>query len=289
MLKRILGEDITLQTHFAPDLPPVFGDAGMIEQVLLNLVVNARDAMPKGGRLTIATGAEMVVQEQALQNPSSSPGLHIWLAVSDTGCGIAPENLSHIFEPFFTTKEAGKGTGLGLATVYGIIQQHHGWITVTSEVGKGTVFRTCLPAVAGAKAKEKTAPARPPLPRGQETILVVEDDLSVRLLTISVLQRCGYNVLQADSGATALKVWEAHKGQIQLLLTDMVMPGGVTGRELAEQLGKEKGGLKIIYTSGYSLEFTKKELSLIEGRNFLQKPFSPLRVAEIVRAALDAK
>jgi len=289
MLKRILGEDIALQTDFAPDLPPVFGDAGMIEQVLLNLAVNSRDAMLRGGRLTITTGAEMVEQKQALQNPDSSPGLHIWLAVSDTGCGIAPENLPRIFEPFFTTKEVGKGTGLGLATVYGIVQQHHGWITVTSEIGKGTTVRAYFPAATGAKANEKNVSAVSQPPCGQETILVVEDDLSVRLLTTLLLQRCGYNILQADSGTAALEIWREHKGQIQLLLTDMVMPGGLTGRELAEQLGREQSGLKVIYISGYSLEFTKKELSLIEGRNFLQKPFSSLKLAQTVRDALDAK
>jgi two-component system, cell cycle sensor histidine kinase and response regulator CckA len=260
----------------------------MIEQVLLNLAVNSRDAMPGGGRLIMATGTEMLDEKQAPPNPDSPSGLHVWLAVSDTGDGIAPEHLPRIFEPFFTTKEAGKGTGLGLATVYGIVQQHHGRITVASETGKGTTFRIHFPAAAtGAKAKGKAGLAALQLPGGKETILVVEDDLLVRLLTINVLQRCGYNVLQADSGQAAIKVWREHQKRIQLVLTDMVMPGGMSGRDLAEQLGREIGGPKVIYTSGYTQEFTKKELSLNEGHNFLQKPYSPLKLAQTIRDALD--
>jgi signal transduction histidine kinase len=155
MLRRVLGENISLQSNYAANLPLIHGDPGMIEQVLMNLVVNARDAMPAGGSLTIATGVRRFDNEQAEQIPGASPGLHVWLAVSDTGSGIAPEILSHIFEPFFTTKEVGKGTGLGLATVYGIMQQHHGWITVTSEVNKGTTFQIQFPAVAKAELEEK--------------------------------------------------------------------------------------------------------------------------------------
>ncbi len=289
LLQRILGEDITLASNYAPHLPLIHADTGMVEQILLNLAVNSRDAMPGGGQLTIATGTETLTPEQAKQYSNASPGAYVRLSVTDTGCGIAPENLSHIFEPFFTTKEVGKGTGLGLATVYGIVQQHHGWIAVTSEISKGTTFRIYVPAVTDAKAMDKHSRARPQLPRGSETILVVEDDLSVRLLATHLLQRCGYHVLSADTGTAALELWRIHVGQIQLLVTDMVMPGGLTGRELAEHLSREKSGLKIIYISGYSLDFSKKEFPLIEGRNFLQKPFSPLKLAEIVRSALDAK
>jgi PAS domain S-box-containing protein len=286
MLKRILGEDIALRSDFAPSLPPVFGDAGMIEQVVLNLAINSRDAMPGGGRLAIATGAETLDERQAQLNPDASPGPHVWLAVSDTGCGIPPENLPRIFEPFFTTKDVGKGTGLGLATVYGIIQQHRGWITVDSEPGKGSTFRICLPAAAGARAGEKPPALQLQLPRGTETVLLVEDDLPVRLLVGNLLQRCGYIVLQAESGAAALRIWREHLEKIHLLLTDLVMPDGVTGRQLARQLQSEKPDLKVIYTSGYSAEAGEGP-ALIDGVNFLQKPYPSGKLAKTVRNCLD--
>jgi PAS domain S-box-containing protein len=286
MLKRILGEDIALRSDFASSLPPVFGDAGMIEQVVLNLAINSRDAMPGGGRLAIATGAETLDERQAQLNPDASPGPHVWLAVSDTGCGIPPENLPRIFEPFFTTKDVGKGTGLGLATVYGIIRQHRGWITVDSEPGKGSTFRICLPAAAGARAGEKTPVHQQQLPRGTETVLLVEDDLPVRLLVGNLLQRCGYIVLQAESGAAALRIWWQHLEKIHLLLTDLVMPDGVTGRQLARQLQSEKPDLKVIYTSGYSAEAGEGP-ALIDGVNFLQKPYPSGKLAKTVRNCLD--
>ena len=286
MLQRILGEDIALQTNYAPRLAHIYADTGMMEQVLLNLVINSRDAMPAGGRLTIATGTEVLDEKQAHQNPDALPGLHVWLEVKDTGCGIAAENLTHIFEPFFTTKEVGKGTGLGLATVYGIVKQHHGWITVASEVNQGTTFRIYFPAVVGARAEEKALPVAAPLPRGTETLLVVEDDLPLRLLVCNMLQRCGYTVLQAQSGTAALKIWREQREQIQLLFTDLVMPDGMTGRQLAEQLQSDKPALKVIYTSGYSTE-VGKGLSLIEGVNFLQKPYPSGKLARTVRDCLD--
>ncbi len=286
MLKRILGEDIALRSDFASSLPPVFGDAGMIEQVVLNLAINSRDAMPGGGRLAIATGAETLDERQAQLNPDASPGPHVWLAVSDTGCGIPPENLPRIFEPFFTTKDVGKGTGLGLATVYGIIRQHRGWITVDSEPGKGSTFRICLPAAAGARAGEKPPVLQLQLPRGTETVLLVEDDLPVRLLVGNLLQRCGYIVLQAESGAAALRIWWQHLEKIHLLLTDLVMPDGVTGRQLARQLQSEKPDLKVIYTSGYSAEAGEGP-ALIDGVNFLQKPYPSGKLAKTVRNCLD--
>jgi two-component system cell cycle sensor histidine kinase/response regulator CckA len=286
MLQRILGEDIALQTNYGRKLAPIWADTGMMEQVLLNLVINSRDAMPEGGRLTISTGSATLDEKQAQQNPDAAAGLHVWLDVTDTGCGIAPEDQTRIFEPFFTTKEAGKGTGLGLATVYGIVKQHHGWITVTSEIQKGTTFRICFPAVVGARAEEKAVPAAAPLPRGTETLLVVEDDLPLRLLVCNLLQRCGYSVLQAQSGAAAVKIWQEQREQIQLLFTDLVMPDGMTGRQLAERLQSDKPSLKVIYTSGYSTE-VGKGLSLIEGVNFLQKPYPSGKLARTVRECLD--
>jgi CheY-like chemotaxis protein len=287
MLQRILGEDIALQSNYGPDLPPIHADAGMVEQVLLNLVVNARDAMPEGGRLTIFTGVETVDEKYAQQNPNAKTGLHVRLTVTDTGCGIAPEVLPRIFEPFFTTKEVGKGTGLGLATVYGIIQQHHGWITVASEIKKGTTFRIYFPALAGAIVSKKSPPIISQFARGTETILMVEDEPPVRLLVNNLLQRCGYNVLQAESGVAALKVWQAHKNEIQLLLTDIIMPDNMTGLELAAQLQADKPGLKIIYTSGYSGEVAGKGVALTEGINFLKKPYQPEKLARILRKNLD--
>jgi PAS domain S-box-containing protein len=289
MLQRILGEDIALQSDYTPILPLVFADAGMIEQVLLNLAVNARDAMPSGGQLMIATASKTIGQEYAQQNPAAGAGQCVCLSVSDTGCGIAPENLSRIFEPFFTTKEIGRGTGLGLATVYGIVKQHHGWIEVDSQVGKGTTFRIYLPAARDAAAKQKTTAVIAELPRGNEVILIVENEQAVRLLVGNLLQRCGYTALLAVSGIEALNLWEQHKNEIQLLLTDMVLPDGMMGRELAEKLKGEKPKLKVVYTSGYSASVVGKGPALVEGINFLQKPYHPQKLAQTVRDCLDQK
>ncbi len=289
MLQRILGEDITLQSDYTADLPLILADAGMIEQVLLNLAVNARDAMPDGGRLMIATSLETIGREYAQQNPAATPGQCVCLTVSDTGCGIAPEHLSHVFEPFFTTKEIGKGTGLGLATVYGVVKQHRGWIEIESQVGKGTAFRIYLPVARDITAKQITTAVAEELPRGNEVILVVEDEQPVRLLVGNLLQRCGYTVLLAVSGVAALDVWKKHKDEIQLLFTDMVMPDGMMGRELAEKLQGEKPRLKVIYTSGYSANVVGKGPSLVEGVNFLQKPYHPHKLAQTVRDCLDRK
>ena len=289
MLQRILGEDIALRSDYTPILPLVFADAGMVEQVLLNLAVNARDAMPAGGRLIIATASKTIGQEYAQQNPAAAPGQCVCLSVSDTGCGIPPEHLSHIFEPFFTTKEIGKGTGLGLATVYGIVKQHRGWIEIDSQVGKGTTFRIYLPAARDVTAKQKTTAVTAELPRGDEVILIVEDEQAVRLLVGNLLQRCGYTVLLAVSGIEALNLWEQHKDEIQLLLTDMVLPDGMMGRELAEKLKGEKPKLKVVYTSGYSASVVGKGPSLVEGVNFLQKPYHPQKLAQTVRDCLDQK
>ncbi|MGN6556344.1 MAG: response regulator, partial [Verrucomicrobiota bacterium] len=188
---------------------------------------------------------------------------------------------------FFTTKEPGKGTGLGLATVYGIVQQHHGWIDVASEIGTGTTFRIYLPAVEGPHPEQSTDSNSTPLPSGTETVLVVEDDSSLRSLAVNVLERCGYKVLAAGSGVIGLEVWRDHRDQIQLLLTDLVMPDGVTGHELARRLKSEKPELKVIYTSGYSAEFANEKASLIVGANFLPKPYRPRDLAQIIRDCLD--
>src|SRR5664280_210891 len=287
MLQRILGEDITLRSDFAPHLPTISGDVGMIEQILLNLAVNARDAMPRGGRLRITSSIETITEEHAVEWPDAQSGTYVCLDVRDTGSGIAAEHLPHIFEPFFTTKEVGKGTGLGLATVYGIVKQHRGWIEVETQPDQGTTFRIFLPATLPAAREPKAPAADQKPPGGTETILVVEDETAVRLLVSNLLQRCGYQVLTAASGAAALEVWKEHKQAIHLLLTDMIMPGGMTGRELAEILRADKASLKVVYTSGHSAEILEKATNL-DGFNFLQKPYQSLVLAQTVRNCLDA-
>jgi two-component system, cell cycle sensor histidine kinase and response regulator CckA len=257
--------------------------------VLLNLAVNSRDAMPGGGQLLIATGFTNVREGEARQNPDATPGPCVFLSVSDAGCGIPPELLSRIFEPFFTTKAPGKGTGLGLATVYGIVRQHCGWIEVSSEPGLGTTFRICLPAVPGLPQPALNEPAPPPPRGGKETILVVEDEAILRSLVANVLQRAGYRVLTAESGVAALEVWQKRQGDIDLLFTDMIMPDGLTGKELAEQLLAEQSSLKVILTSGYSPDMAGKETDLIEGRTFLQKPYHPHKLLHTVRNCLDGR
>jgi PAS domain S-box-containing protein len=287
MLGRILGEDIKLQCNFSPGVPPVLADTGMMEQVLLNLAVNSRDAMRGGGQLNISV-SKVDLDETGLRGHSEGRiGRFVCLVVADTGSGIEPENLPHIFEPFFTTKEVGKGTGLGLATVYGIIKQHQGWIEVSSRPGAGTSFHVFLPA-SGEAAKSTEAPLPAESARGgTETILVVEDEMAVRELVCTILTSSGYKVHEAASGAKALEVWRQHKESIDLLLTDMVMPDGVTGRDLAERIQAEKPGLKAIFTSGYSSEIVGKDFKLREGLNFLQKPYHPQKLVQAVRKCLD--
>jgi two-component system cell cycle sensor histidine kinase/response regulator CckA len=287
MLQRVLGEDLHLQLNLHPRALMTRADAGMLDHVLLNLVVNARDAMTAGGRLVIETSEVTLTQHDVASMHDASAGRHVVLRVKDTGAGIAPEHLPHIFEPFFTTKEAGKGTGLGLATVFGIVKQHRGWIAVRSDPGRGTTFEVFLraedvsshPDVEGAG----TARLRP----GSETILLVEDEPGVRMLARAVLERHGYNVLEAPNGVTALQVWEQHHDSIRLLLTDMVMPHGLSGRELASRLRSRNPALPVVFTSGYSPDIAGRELSLREGQNFLQKPFSPQQLLEIVGRGLD--
>ena len=286
MLQRIVGEDIALQADYAQGLPPIHADPGMIEQILLNLAVNSRDAMPIGGQLTISTSTEVLDETQAKQHRETAPGTYACLSVSDTGCGIPPEILPRIFEPFFTTKEVGKGTGLGLATVYGIVRQHRGSISIESVPGQGTTFRIYFPETRSS-APKAVAPSGGTLFDGTETILLVEDEPALKMIVARVLAQCGYTVLTAISGVKALEVWREHREKIHLLMTDMVMPGGVSGRELATRLTTDKPGLKVIYTSGYSAELAGKGLALHEGVNFLQKPWGMKRLKRTVREALD--
>jgi two-component system cell cycle sensor histidine kinase/response regulator CckA len=232
-----------------------------MDQVLMNLAVNAHDAMPQGGQLVIETSAVEFDESVSAQSPQARPGSFVCLSVSDTGCGIPPEILPRIFEPFFTTKEIGKGTGLGLATVFGIVQQHQGWINIYSEVGRGTIFRIYLPRLAAKSGQESRQPALTAVRGGKETILLVEDEGTLRASMSKTLSQLGYRVLESVSGVEARIVWEQHRDEINLLLTDMVMPGGMTGKDVAERFLKENPKLKVIYTSGYSVEFRHQGFS----------------------------
>jgi two-component system cell cycle sensor histidine kinase/response regulator CckA len=289
MLPRMLGEQIALELTCDPKAPPVAADAGMIEQIVMNLAVNARDAMPRGGRLWVRTEAIEIPMALARQNPEARAGNFVCLTVRDTGSGIEQKFLTRIFEPFFTTKDVGKGTGLGLATVYGIVKQHRGWIEVESALGIGTVFNIYLPVASDRAGAAATACAPKPeqVNGGKETILVVEDEISLLGLVRNVLQRYQYRVLIAASGPEALEVWEKHGDEINLLLTDMVMPGGMTGGDLAAELKKRKPGLKVIFTSGYCAEMAGNDFTEAGGI-FLPKPYQPQMIARLVRETLDA-
>jgi two-component system cell cycle sensor histidine kinase/response regulator CckA len=287
MFQRLIGEHITLETRYVPAGAPINADPGMMEQALMNLAVNSRDAMPKGGRLFLQTSVVDISDEEAAAKSNARAGEYVRLSVSDTGAGIAPEHLPHIFEPFFTTKEVGKGTGLGLATVFGIVEQHSGWIDVESEVGRGTSFHVFLP-----RSKRDTRSGFPrlsmPAPRkGSETILVVEDEPSVRKLMLTLLERHGYRVHSAHSGAAALKIWPDLRNTIDLLITDMVMPDGVGGLELSKRLRSDKPALKVIHCSGYTDEMLGPDLRLRSDPYFLEKPFDLHVFLKRVRDCLD--
>ncbi len=287
MLQRVLGPTISLNVRVGPALAPVHADVGMMEQVLMNLAINARDAMPSGGELTLSTSNEFVSLEQAKLNPQVLAGHFVCLTVVDNGCGIPKEHLVRIFEPFFTTKEIGKGTGLGLATVYGIIQQHHGWMTVHSEIVKGTTFRIYLPALPTGTGEPITPVTEKAMWGGTETVLLVEDEAAIRSLTQLALNRLGYKVIEAESAAAALELWRQHRDEINLVLTDIVMPGGVSGLDLAKTLRSEISSLRVIFTSGYSPDVAGKDFKLREGLNFLQKPYAPHQLAQTLRTVLD--
>jgi PAS domain S-box-containing protein len=287
MLRRIIGEDIHLKLRLHPGPLITHADPGMLDQVLMNLVVNSRDAMPEGGELLIETTRTDADEKVAWRHSDVSAGSYVCVSVADTGVGISKEILPHIFEPFFTTKEVGKGTGLGLATAFGIVKQHRGFIQIETEVGKGSRFQVFLPASdAGPEMLHGMQPLK--LYNGCESILVVEDNEAVRSLTQVLLERHGYRVFPAANGAEALQVWGNHAPSIALLMTDIVMPGGLSGQELARKLLQENPGLKTIFTSGYSAQIDCQRDDLKVGENFLQKPFAADKLLEIVRRRLDA-
>jgi len=292
MLKRIIGEDILLQWSYAARLPAIRADIGMLEQVLVNLAVNARDAMPKGGQLFILTESIRIEAAHSSAHPQARAGDFVCLSVTDTGAGIAAEHLPRLFEPFFTTKEIGKGSGLGLATVYGIVQQHEGWIEVTSRLGAGSAFKIFLPAIEPPPAAVSVAePVEAEPAGGSETILVVEDDEAVRALTSLILKKAGYRLHEAATGLQALELWRARKGEISLVLTDMIMPGDMDGRELAEQLLAERPNLKIIFVSGYGGDAFEKDPAFLQrtGAAFLEKPFHRDTLLRTLRESLGEK
>ncbi|HEY3760154.1 MAG TPA: PAS domain S-box protein [Verrucomicrobiae bacterium] len=289
MLGRILGEDVSLQLNYSHAPAMVEADAGMVEQVLLNLAVNARDAMPRGGQLMVRIAIVDVNESHVQRHPEARVGRFVSVSKTDTGCGISPENLSRIFEPFFTTKDVGRGTGLGLATVYGIIKQHQGWVEVDSAVGKGSTFRVFLPFVGSAEVVAEKPTTQFSIRGGTETILLVEDERPVRELVARILEKHGYKIFQAGNGDEAVEMWNQKKDGIDLLLTDLIMPGAMNGRELAETLWKERPDLKVIFSSGYSADIVGKDFKLESEVNFLQKPYHPQTLALTVRRCLDGK
>jgi nitrogen-specific signal transduction histidine kinase/CheY-like chemotaxis protein len=289
MLQSLLGETIPLQFQAPTDLPLVQADVGMLEQVLLNLAVNARDAMPKGGKLTITLAPLEVDDAYVTSHPQARRGRFVRLRVTDSGCGMDAATLNRIFEPFFTTKEPGKGTGLGLATVYGIVAQHGGWIEVTSTVGQGSAFSVHLP-VSTETAPAAAPTARPPAPAargGKENLLIVEDEAILRELVTALLQGFGYRTLVAANGRAALELWRQEGGAVDLLLTDMVLPEGVSGLELAGTLRAEKPALKILFTSGYGVDDLGNDTIQRLKARFLQKPYSSDTLVRSIRECLD--
>jgi CheY-like chemotaxis protein len=276
-----------LEIETTEESPGVRADHGMLEQVIVNLAVNARDAMGARGQLRIRTSTVTFRADDPYYHPSDRLGRFACLSVTDTGCGIAPEIIPRLFEPFFTTKKAGEGTGLGLATVYGIVRQHEGWIEVESECGKGTTFKIFLPEFAKPETGMTTKVVSTVASGGQETILLVEDEVAVRDVAQLVLQEKGYRVYSSDSGLDALRRWPDYGAEIDLLLTDIVMPGGVSGRELARCVQRAKPGLKVLFSTGYSAEISDANGTLEEGLNLLSKPYTPERLAAIVRDCLD--
>jgi two-component system cell cycle sensor histidine kinase/response regulator CckA len=286
MLSRLLGENIQVTFQGTADQLWLDADVGMLEQAVTNLCVNARDAMPAGGHLTIGTARVVLPADIALRNPEASPGIFACLSVTDTGCGMDATTLQHIFEPFFTTKEVGKGTGLGLATVYGITKQHRGWIEVQSEVGQGSTFRAFFPLSGQAPAAALPAPSRPSA-GGQETILLVEDEALVRSMMVATLKRSGYRLIEAADGAEAIRCWEAHSSTIGLVISDMVMPNGYTGLDLAKRFQRDRPGLKMIITSGYSVDLRDSGAPAESGLVYLAKPFEVGHLQRLVRECLD--
>jgi nitrogen-specific signal transduction histidine kinase/ActR/RegA family two-component response regulator len=286
MARRLISENVEMVARPAPKLGSIQADPGQIEQVLLNLLINARDAMPRGGMLTLETANVELDQAYADEHAGVHPGPHVMLAVSDTGVGMDAETQSHIFEPFFTTKEKGKGSGMGLATVYGVVQQSGGHVSVYSEPGRGSTFKVYLPRTGELAEPLPTSPAQQPAMRGKETILVAEDDRQVLDLAVAILKACGYHVLELENGNDAERMCQQHDGQIDLLLTDVVMRE-VSGPDLARRVQKVRPDIKVLFMSGYTDSVIVHQGVLDPEIAFLPKPFTPSTLAGRVRQVLD--
>jgi two-component system, cell cycle sensor histidine kinase and response regulator CckA len=288
MLERLIGEDIEIQTTLDPTLGSVKANPGQIEQIIMNLVVNARDAMPEGGRLAIETSNAELDGMYAIHHPPLSAGRYVLLAVADTGIGMNKDTQSHIFEPFFTTKGLGKGTGLGLSTIYGVVKQSGGHIWVYSELGHGSIFKIYLPRVDEAVQQNRPSEFTPVLVRGTETVLLVEDEESVRTLTRSLLEEAGYKLIEARSGADALEITASYSGPIHLLLTDVVMPG-MNGPDLAERLAVTHPHMKALFMSGYTGTFANLSGLVDRCVRLIEKPFSREILLRMVREVLESQ
>lgn len=286
MLCRLIGEDVELLTVLAPSLRLIKADPGQIEQIIMNLAVNSRDAMPKGGKITIETANVYLDESGSFKYAEARPGTHVMIAFSDTGCGIDPAIQTKIFEPFFTTKALGKGTGLGLSTVYGIVSQNEGLITVASELERGTTFRIFFPAIDTSSASLHAEQPSDEAYRGTETILVVEDDRITRGIMTRILKEKNYTVLEASTGTEALHLYTMYEHPIHLILTDVIMPG-LSGRELFEQIRSFNSRARVLFISGYTDEMIATHGVLDQGIALLQKPVSPSDILRKVRAVLD--
>jgi nitrogen-specific signal transduction histidine kinase len=288
MLRRTLGEDIEVQVRGARDLWRTVTDPAQLESAVLNLAINARDAMPGGGKLTIETANTHLDEDYAALNADVKAGDYVMVAVSDSGTGMAPEVLERAFEPFFTTKEVGKGSGLGLSMVYGFVKQSGGHVKAYSETGHGTTIKIYLPRADGAASTSQARePLREALPRGHELILAVEDDAAVRTQVELQLRNLGYRVVAAPDGRTALEALQAHP-DVGLLFTDVIMPGGMNGRDLAAQAARLRPGLKVLFTSGYAENAIVHQGRLDPGVHLLNKPYRRQDLAKKVRQALDS-
>jgi CheY-like chemotaxis protein len=288
MLARLIGEDVTLHTKLSPTLKPISADAGQLEQVLMNLAVNARDAMPQGGELLIETANVQCDASYSRTHAQVVPGDYVMVAITDSGCGMDEATQARIFEPFFTTKEPGKGTGLGLATVYGIVKQSGGHIWVYSQPGHGTTFKLYFPIAEVPQATREQRPSADGQLRGNETVLLVEDDSALRALGRSVLQMYGYTVLEADGPAEAIRLSKTYAGPIDLLLTDVVMPQ-LNGKRLSELLMPDRPEMKVLFMSGYTDDAVIRQGIFEAGVNFIQKPFVPAALSAKIREVLDSQ